>query len=144
MEAGPAKKKLKSSGDKDGASSAESKKAWHMSKKLLKRVAFLLDNPDIIPTDICFQVGEGAISDYIHGHKYVLYDKIKICLQKYIKSPILKNSYNLIFFWLCFFRIFFALSSPVFHAMFYGSIKLLDNVVDVPDITPEAFRCLVK
>ena len=81
MEAEPASNDSKKSEQNGGAfteataltasSSAERKKAWHESKKLLKRVAFLLDNPDIIPTDICFQVGEGASAEHIHGHKYV-------------------------------------------------------------------------
>ena len=77
MEEGPTQKKAKVAGEdyddssEGEASSAARKKAWHESKKLLKRVAFLLDNPDIIPTDICFQVGEGASAEHIHGHKYV-------------------------------------------------------------------------
>ena len=41
------------------------------------------------------------------------------------------------------FRIFFALASPVFHAMFYGSLKE-EGDVEVNDVSIAAFRCLQK
>ena len=40
-------------------------------------------------------------------------------------------------------RIFFALASPVFHAMFYGTIKEEGNV-EITDVSVEAFLCLQK
>ena len=74
MEAEPAQKKLKISCEEAGVSGQgeapwpEGKNIWNKPQSLLKRVVFLLDNLDIIPTDICFHVGEDA--EHIHGHKY--------------------------------------------------------------------------
>ena len=77
MESGPAKKKLKKCGKtadgsrlKDAEASSISdgrKKAWHESKKLMKRVALLLNDPSIIPPDVFFHVGEDA--ELFRGHK---------------------------------------------------------------------------
>ena len=40
-------------------------------------------------------------------------------------------------------RIFFGLASPVFYAMFYGSMKEQGNV-EITDVSAEAFLCLQK
>ena len=67
MPPGPAKKKVKKAEEAAGASvqqdaapSLARKKAWHESKKLMKRMALLLDDPDIFPPDIFFHVGVDA------------------------------------------------------------------------------------
>ena len=73
MELEPAQKKVKMekadtfSGGK--VSTTKRKKAWHESKNLLKRIAILLDNPSLIPSDISFAVGISGYKNYIHGHK---------------------------------------------------------------------------
>ena len=74
MASGPAKKKVKKSQETAGASGLQDatpavarKKAWHESKKLMKRVALLLDDPDIIPPDVFFHVGLNA--ELFRGHK---------------------------------------------------------------------------
>ena len=73
---GPPKKKVKNvkksgeaagpSGQADAPSSAGRKKAWHESKKLMKRIALLLENPDISPSDVFVHVGEK--SEFFQGH----------------------------------------------------------------------------
>ena len=46
------------------------KKSWHESKQLRKRAAFLLEDPSLIPTDVCFRIrtGSGKIKE-LRGHK---------------------------------------------------------------------------
>ncbi|GAU92758.1 hypothetical protein RvY_04801 [Ramazzottius varieornatus] len=84
---------------------APRKKLWHESKYLRKRAAFLLDDVDLIPTDVSFRVGKGQNAVLIHGHK-----------------------------------IFYALVSPVFQAMLFGSLDEQKSIV-IPDVTSEAFQC---
>ena len=74
MPRGPAKKKVKKSQEAAGASAQQDaptsvarKKAWHESKKLMKRMALLLGDPDIIPPDVFFHVGLNA--ELFRGHK---------------------------------------------------------------------------
>ena len=48
-------------------------KSWHESKKLRKRAAFLLDNLDLIPTDVCFRITtQEEMTEEFHGHKLVI------------------------------------------------------------------------
>ena len=48
-------------------------KSWHESKKLRKRAAFLLDNLDLIPTDVCFRITTAdGMAEEFHGHKLVI------------------------------------------------------------------------
>ena len=50
------------------------KKLWHESKHLRKRVAFLLEDPDLIPTDVCFRIAERNDKvEEVQGHRYVTY-----------------------------------------------------------------------
>lgn len=46
------------------------RKKWHESKHLRKRAAFLLEDPDLIPTDVCFRIRteSGKIKE-VRGHK---------------------------------------------------------------------------
>ena len=71
MEEGPAKKKLKMSGEEAEvsgrieASQPEGENVWD-ELSLLRRIQFLMKNPGTFPTDICFHVGNEA--EEIHGH----------------------------------------------------------------------------
>ena len=50
--------------------SSQRKKAWHESKHLRKRAAFLLENLDLIPTDVCFRLmTKDETVEEVHGHK---------------------------------------------------------------------------
>ena len=50
--------------------SGKRKKSWHESKRLRKRAAFLLNDPDLIPTDVCFRIRtEDRKIKEVHGHK---------------------------------------------------------------------------
>lgn len=37
-----------------------------------------------------------------------------------------------------------AASSPVFEALFYGTLAEIKDVIEVPDIEPNTFRLLLK
>ncbi|KFM79759.1 BTB/POZ domain-containing protein 3, partial [Stegodyphus mimosarum] len=41
-------------------------------------------------------------------------------------------------------RLILALASPVFEAMFYGGLAEKGEKIDIPDISPEGFRCLLR
>jgi hypothetical protein len=40
--------------------------------------------------------------------------------------------------------LFLAKTSPVFAAMLYGEMRKKDEIISLPDITPEAFKAVLK
>ena len=45
-------------------------KSWHESKHLRKRAAFLLEDPNLIPTDVCFRIRTNNRKiKVVRGHK---------------------------------------------------------------------------